>query len=139
MTANMSGPLYDRLAESTGVPRHKVKALLYRLAYDGQTVTGPPGPEEFILRSGLQFAQRGIAVKELADWLEKYSFIVAKERPEYQGQAAMSIAHEVIEGAEKFAATMNDRAELMAQVNGLREALSEIQDKVDEALRIGGA
>ena len=139
MTVNINTGLYDRLAADIDIPRHKVKKLLYRLAYDGEMQTVPTGPEEFILRGGLQIAQRGLATKELADWLLKYSLPVARERAEYQPRAAYEIARDLIEGAQGRDELSKDRASLMHQVASLRNALDEIREAVDEALKIGGA
>lgn len=139
MTANMSTNLYDRLANDTGVPRHAIKKVLYRLAYDGELVTDPPGPEEFVLRAGLGIAQRGAAQKALADWLLEYSDVVQREQQPLRPKAAYDIAGVLIDGGVSAVAVREDYRKVVKQCADLRETLADIQAQIESALQDGGA
>lgn len=140
MTHNLSTRLYDRLAQSTGIPRHLVKKLLYQLAYDGDTATEAPGPEEFILVPGMPFAQRTIAIGALGSWFAEYSMLANREAtPELRLKAGIEMARSLIEGGDASRTLQRDYVRVCNNLADARRHLSEMRDQIDEALKEGGA
>lgn len=140
MTANMSTSLYDRLASVSGVQRHLIKKILYHLAYDGELQTAPPGPEEFILKPGIPFAQRTIAIGELGRWLAEYSMLANREAtPELRMKVGIEMARALIDGSEASGTLERDYRRVCNDLDNARRLLAEMRDQIDAALQEGGA
>lgn len=131
--------LYDRIAEVAGVSRHDVKKILHLLAYAGEEVTAPPGPEEFILHPGVSFADRSHALSELAGWLFKWSHIAHKEPENKRELVCLNVAQELLDGSISAKRLRGDYLTIFAELTQAREALNEIQNRIAAALNAGGA
>lgn len=139
MTANMSTSLYGRISDGTGIPQHAIKKVLYFLAYNGEMAQMQTGSEEFELRAGVSFADRSIAIVDLASWMQRWSRMVDQEAPPVQYQVAVELARQVVEGGSAAVALRKDHASLTREVYELRAFLDDVRTRITEVLDVGGA